>query len=120
MVLFPRFIYDDNAGESGAGASDATIQNQSTDVVIPEDIQKELAELRAFKQAIAEKEPEKTPEQVAKEAEIEKANFRKYAIEKDLLKDDDFSKFDTVSKKAEHDLVFEKFSKKYQVTFGLG
>ncbi len=112
MVLFPRFFYDDNAGETGAnaGGGESSNQNASAEVVIPEDIQRELAELRAYKESIVSREPEKTPEQVAKEAELEKVNFRKYAVEKDLMKDDDFSRFDTVSKKAERDLVFERFT----------
>lgn len=112
MVLFPRFFYDDNAGETGAnaGGGESSNQNTSTEVVIPEDIQRELAELRAYKESIISREPDKTPEQVAKEAELEKVNFRKYAVEKDLMKDDDFSRFDSITKKAERDLVFEKFS----------
>jgi len=112
MILFPRFIYDGDAGETGsnAGGGESSTQNTSTEVVIPEDIQRELAELRAYKESIVSKEPEKTPEQVAKEAELEKVNFRKYAVEKDLMKDDDFSRFDTISKKAERDLVFERFA----------
>lgn len=109
MILFPRFFYDDNAGETGTGAGGGETATP-TEVAIPEDIQKELAELRAYKESILSREPEKTPEQIAKEVELEKVNFRKYAVEKDLMKDDDFSRFDTVTKKAERDLVFEKFS----------
>lgn len=112
MILSPRFFYDDNAGETGGnvGGEAATATNTATDVVIPEDIQKELSELRAFKQSIAEREPEKTPEQIAKEVELEKVNFRKFAVERELMKDDDFTRFDTISKKQERDLVFERFA----------
>lgn len=110
MYLFPHFFYNSDGGEGGSNAG-GDGGNGNTDVVIPENIQKELEELRAYKQSILEKEPTKTPEQIAKEAEIEKVNFRKYSVENDLMKDDDFNAFDTLSKKQSRDLVYEKFAK---------
>lgn len=112
MLIFPRLFYDNDGGEGGSNAGGEGASN--TEVVIPEDIQRELSELRAYKESILNKEPEKTPEQVAKEAELEKVNFRKYAVENDLMKDDDFNSFDTISKRKDHDLVFERFSKEQQ------
>lgn len=109
MFLFSHFFYDNDGGENGSNTGGDGGSN--AEVVIPEDIQKELSELRSFRQSILEKEPTKTPEQIAKEAEIEKVNFRKYSVENDLMKDEDFNTFDSLSKKQTRDLVFEKFSK---------
>ncbi len=100
----------ENTSESAEATKE--VAPQSND--LPEDVKQQLAELeelRAFKKAIVEKEPEKTPEQLAKETQIEKANLRKFAIENDLMTDDDFNQFEAYKTKANRDLVFEKFYK---------
>jgi hypothetical protein len=109
MLIFPRFFYDNDGGEGGSNAGGEGA-SANTEVAFTDAERQELLELRAYKESILHKEPEKTPEQVAKEAELEKVNFRKYAVENDLMKDDDFNSFDTLSKKQERDLVYEKFS----------
>lgn len=106
MLFNPRFYYDSGAPEGGGGAD----PNAAPPVVIPDDVQKELAELRAYKESIVNKEPDKTPDQIAKEAELEKAELIKYSAENDLMKVDDFNKFETLKAKADKDLVFDKFS----------
>lgn len=108
MKFFYKF-YDPQEGEAGAGAAAAV----ETEVFTPE-LKQELETLRAFQKTITEKEPEKTPEQLAKEVELEKVNFRKFSVENDLMKNDDFDKFDTVKNKKDEDLVFEDFSTQWE------
>jgi hypothetical protein len=108
MFLTPRFYYTDNAGEGGGGAAPPVVAPAAP--VIPEDVQKELTELRAFKEQIASKQPDKTPQQLAKDAEIEKAEFLKYGAENDLIKVDEYNQYESLKSKADRDLIFEKFS----------
>jgi len=109
--MFNRIIFfEDGAGEGSGGGS----QEPNTPPVIPEDIQKELDELRSFKKSISEKQPELTPEQIAKNQEIEKADFRKMAIERDLLKEDDFKNYETIQQKKDLELVKEDFEKEFK------
>jgi hypothetical protein len=110
MKFFSKF-YDDGAGNGGAG--DGTAPVETAEVFTPE-LKQELESLRAFQKSITEKEPEKTPEQLQKEVELEKVNFRKYSVENDLMKDDDFQKFETVRAKKDEDLVFEDFSDEWE------
>lgn len=100
------FFYNDGANE-GAGA-DTLVADAPTEVVIPENIQKELADLRAFKESMAEK-VQKSPEEIAKEQEIERADFLKYSAENDLLKIEDYNKYESLKSKADRDLVFESY-----------
>ena len=121
-MAFKRiFFYNTDAGENGGGESgDNNIEQQQqsstegaaseikAEVVIPDEIQKELEELRAFREA-NKKPDERSPEQLAKEVELEKVNFRKYAVENDFAKDDDFVQYEALQQKKDADLVFESF-----------
>jgi hypothetical protein len=113
MFLTNRFFYNaDNIG-NGGGAGDGTITTElkpAAAIELPDDIKTELAELRALKQSIASKTPEKTPEEIQRENELEKVNFRKYAVEEKLMTNDDFSAYENVSKKTDRDLVYEKYT----------
>lgn len=125
MAFKPTFFYNADEGSNAGGAADSPAastenqqQNQQVDNnaaaaeisanVIPEDVQKELAELRAFRDA-NKKVDEKTPEQLLKEQELDKVNFRKYAVENDFAKDEDFVQLETLQQRKDADLVFEKF-----------
>lgn len=123
MLFKSRFFYNDGAGEGGGSSVENTAENNTENnqqeqqqnneggekkFELPEDIAKELEELRAFRQA-NQKAPEKTPEEVKKEQEKEKAEFLKYAVENDLLSLDDYTKNESLSVKADADLVFEQF-----------
>ncbi len=110
MRFISRFYYDKDANEGAGGAAAAPPVTDPPPVVIPEDVQKELAELRAFKETIAKTEPAKTPEQLKKAAEVDKADFIKYSAENDLMKVDDITKFESLKAKADRDLVFESFA----------
>lgn len=111
MISSNRFQYNTDVDNNGGGGDAPIVMDTPA---IPENIQKELDELRAYKQNMAAIEPAKTPEALAKDAEIEKVNFRKFAVESDYMKDDDFSKLDTLKSKADRDVVFEDFSKDWE------
>jgi len=111
MIIANKFYYEVGGDDENGGGGDAAIAQVS----IPEDVQKELEELRAYKQNMASIEPTKTPEQVAKDVELEKVNFRKFAVESDYMKDDDFSKLDTLKSKQDRDIVFEDFAKEWEI-----
>lgn len=116
MILFPRFIYEDgtdaegaggngdgdNKGGEGGAAAPAGITMSEADV-------KELADLRAFRASIAEKEPDKTPEEIAKLADKEKGEFIKYSSDEGLMKVDEFHAYENLKVKADRDLVFENW-----------
>lgn len=120
-----NFFYTDGANEDAGGNADGQQQQQGDGaaksdegIKLPEDIEKELTELRGQKsefekwkaeKAAAGEKDERTPEQKIKDEEIDKANFRKYSIENDLAKEDDFVKFETLQQKKDSDLVFEGF-----------
>jgi len=125
MVFKSRFYYNDGANEGGGGDSgEGSQSNENNDTPqIPEEIQRqleeanqlkaELEELRAFRAANT-KEPEKSAEEIAKEQEIEKVNFRKFAVENDYAKDEDFVQFETLQQKKDAELVFENYLKDFK------
>lgn len=107
MAFKSTFYFNDGGANGGGGAApDAVVDKPQ----IPEDIQKELTELRAFKEQTVNKTQDKTPDQLSKEQEIEKAEFLKYSAENDLLKIDEYNQYESLKSKADRDLVFEKFS----------
>jgi hypothetical protein len=120
MAFLPKLLFNSATAEGGAtvettttAPDTTTTTTEVTKVEIPADIQKELEELRAFRQTITEKES-KTQEQIAKEAEIEKAEFIKFSAENDLMKVDDFARFETAKQRQDRELVFENFSKEWK------
>lgn len=110
-MIFSRFFYNDGSQEGGgASANDTAVEPQIPE--LSDDVKaqlQELEELRQFKRTIQEKEPDKTPEQLAKEAEVEKAELLKYAVDNEIMKVEDFHKFESLKAKADRDLVFEKY-----------
>jgi hypothetical protein len=109
MFLSNKFNFELGA-EGNNGGVDTLV-----DPVIPDNVLKELEELRSFKANMASVEPTRTPEELAKEAELEKVNFRKFAIESDYMKDEDFSKLESLKSQKDRDLIFEDFSKEWEV-----
>ncbi len=109
MKFFSKF-YDGDAGDGGAGSGAATVE---AEVFTPE-LKQELETLRAFQKTITEKEPDRTPEQLQREQELEKVNFRKFSVDNELMKNDDFDKFETVRSKKDEDLVFEDFATEWE------
>lgn len=107
MIFNSKFIYDDGAGE---GAGGDTSVNNNGEIKLPEDVQKELDSLRQFKSEIENKPKDPTQEELERQQELDNVNFRKYAVESKLLKDDDFNKIETFKQKADRELAFEDFS----------
>lgn len=121
MFFSFRKFYNEGASEGAGGTTD--VNTDKTEVnnaappqaSLPEDVARELEELRTFKQTVeASKADIKTPEQIAKEAEVDRANFLKFSTENDLLKVDDYSKYESLKSKADRDLVFEDFTTQYK------
>lgn len=67
----------------------------------------ELEELRKFK--AANTQDTRTAEEIQREADIDKANFLKFAADNDLMKLDDYTMFESLKGKQDADLVFEHF-----------
>jgi len=123
-----RFIYNDGA-EGGAGgaidivetgseagklnASDAPNQAAPDAVVIPDDIRSELEQLRAFKAANT-KATEKSPEELERENEKDRAEFIKFSVDNELFKIDELTQYESLKVKADADLVFESFVKDFK------
>ncbi len=129
MILPVRFFYDDNANEGAGGSTDNAAaadasqegqegKNNNAAVAdapppIPEDIAKELEELRAFRAANT-KEPLKSAEELAKEKEQDKADFIKHAIDNDFCNVDDITKYESVKVQNDADLVFPEFFQEFK------
>lgn len=114
MFLFPRFFYEDGAAGDGAGGNGAAGSGEGG-TAAPEVVTmtaaevKELQELRAYKESITKKEPEKTPEEIAKLAEQEKGTFIKYSVDEGLMKVDDFHTYENLKSTADRDLVYKNW-----------
>jgi hypothetical protein len=120
MAFKSIFFYDNGAAEGAGGAAEVVVENNepiveqpvvnepAAEVVIPEDIQKELAELRAYKESIL-KETGKTKEDIEKEEQADKANFIKFGVDNDLFKVEDITKYESLKTKADAELVFPAF-----------
>lgn len=107
-MLPVRFLFDADSSSAAGGAFDMA--------TLPPDIQEKLSkydELSQFKeQTLAS--TSKTAEQIAQEADVDDANFRKYSVESNLMKNSDFSAYESVHARKDEDLVFEDFSKQYK------
>lgn len=112
-----------NGGENNNGddAADQAAAQAAADAAKPAPVEKielTLEEAKSYgfdsKEQMLEhfknlKEQNRSEEQKAKEKALDDANFRKFSIENDLLKEDDFMSHQSLSAKADHDLVFEKY-----------
>lgn len=118
-MLFKRtFLYNSDADDNGGGGQEGNDNNDQNQPELPTEVQQQLAEaalwkteleeLRAFKAANT-KEPERSSEEIAKEEQLEKVNFRKFAVENDYAKDEDFVQLETLQQKKDYDLIFEGF-----------
>lgn len=126
MAYRSIFFYDNAATEGTGGATDTTAnseqnndanqtastENAATETAaqfeLPEKVKNELAELRAFRDA-NKKPDEKSPEQLSKEKEQDRAEFIKYAVDNDLCNIDDITKYESLKVQSDADLVFPQF-----------
>lgn len=123
-MFIPKLIYNDGAAEGGGAATADVVDKPSesannseaaASAEVPKAfITEEEAKEFGFdsKEAMVnfirkQKEVSKPDEDKQKEAELDNANFRKYAIENGLAKEADFKNFQTLSEKQDYDLVFE-------------
>ncbi len=137
MIFLPRFFYDDAAaentggggeatavaGEEGTGGENANTGAENTDapVVIEQKVDKielTLEEAKGYgfdskEDMIAHfnkiKEQNKSEEEKNKAKILDDIEFRKFSVQNDLLKEDDFTSHQSLSAKADRDLVFDKY-----------
>lgn len=110
MIQGSKFIYNDDALQVAGGSADVIVE-------LPDDVKAQLAELqelRAYKESIVSKEPEKSPEQIAKLEELEKVNFRRFAVENDYMKNDGFDQLEKLKSSADKELVFGDFKTEWE------
>lgn len=142
MVKQQRFFYNADGGEGGSGGAEDSQQQQqqqqqsaegseggngsepgggSGDLVIPEEIQKELEELRQFKLAQQQQSaPAKTEEELKREQEIESANLLKFGVDNGLMSLDEYTQYESIKVKEDADLVFESFVNDFREENGEG
>jgi hypothetical protein len=128
MLFKSNFFYNADAPDGGGGSTGTLVENQQAAPTleapaIPEEIQKELeawksaqselAELRAFREA-NQKPEEKSPAELLREQELDKVNFRKFAVENEFAKEDDFVQLETLQQRKDYDLIFENFKKDFK------
>ena len=133
MIYQPKFFYNDGAGDGAGGAdTDTKIEegngnegsennggeNNGAAAAPVEKIEISLEQAKAWgfdsKEQLDEhfqklKEQNISEEEKRKAAALEDVNFRKFSIENDLLKEDDFMSHQSLSAKADRDLVFDKW-----------
>lgn len=124
MIFKPKFYYNTDAAETAGGAETATAsvetkiegEQKAPDtsavqkIELPQDVLAKLAEydeLKAYKEN--HNKPAKTEQEIAKENELDKAEFLKYSVDNDLLKLDDYTKYESIKVQSDADLVFPSF-----------
>lgn len=133
MIYQPKFFYNDGAGEGAGGADtetkieegqgnegsgDTGVEGVSAAAAPVEKIEISLEQAKAWgfdsKEQLDEhfaklKEQNVSEEEKRKAAALEDINFRKFAVENDLLKEEDILAHQSLSARADRDLVFDKW-----------
>lgn len=122
MHLIPRLIFNDGAaGEQGGGAPDTTATDQGSGAAQTAESIAALSidELKGYgfdsKEALLNhlnqhKANNVSDEEKAKAAGIEKAELMRFSVENDIMKPEDFTKYESLSQKEDRDLVFERYA----------
>ncbi len=97
--------------DTGKTASDAGKTGGSQ---IPDDIAKELEELRRYKQENSQKQPDETSEQKAEREKQYNANLHKFAFDKGHYSPDDLGKIESLKNQADTDIVFGNFKENFK------
>lgn len=137
MIYLPKFFYDDAANEGAGGTGTATLNegeqeggdqganggtsNEGGDGTQSAPVQKmefTLEEAKGFgfdtKEQMIEhfnkiKEQNKSEEEKQKQKALDDINFRKFSVENDILKEEDFTSHQLLTARADRDLVFDKY-----------
>lgn len=125
MFFIPKFFYDDNATDGAGGNADNTTtttdDKKTTTVDTTVDVLKPLfsdEEIKGFgfdnldqmKAHLQQTRESRVPdEQKKKAAELDKADFINVSTKEGLLTVDEFTAYESVTKKSDRDLVYEKF-----------
>lgn len=115
MFYLPKFYYEDNAGEGGGnggennggegGGSHSTESFLSPDELKSYGVENKEQLFAVLNQ---HKESQVSAEEKQRQVESKKADFIKFAAENSLLKVDDVSHYETITKKADRELAIEK------------
>jgi len=129
MFTLPRFFYDDAADQNAGGDTDTGSTNNqqhqvNTDVNLlnPLFTESQLKDFgfdnaEQFKEHLQRHKENQIPEDVRKRnAEVEKADFLKLSTEEGLMNVDEYSTYESLSKRPDRDLVFEKFAAEFKVS----
>jgi hypothetical protein len=81
---------------------------------LPDDVAKELEELRRYKQENSSKPPEDTPEQKAEKDKQYQADLHKFAFDKGLYAPEDLGKLENLKNKQDNDLVYDNFKDNFK------
>lgn len=130
MYFLPKFFYDDNAHDTGGGAQDGGSEtktddnnshvNTNVDVLKPLISEEELKEYGfdspdQFREHLRQTKENRVPDEVKKKnAEKEKAEFLKVATDEGLMNVDEYTAYESVTKRPDRDLVYEKFAEEYK------
>lgn len=114
-------VAKNNQGKEPIVAPQAPIVNEPPPVVdnnnqSVDDVAALKAELEALKKQLEQKTPqaELTPEEKAKQQELEEAELIRYAVKEGKMKLEDFDKYKAVQKAADRDLVFEDWKSEFK------
>lgn len=97
--------------DTGKAATDAGKTGGSQ---IPDDVAKELEELRRYKQENPLKQPDETAEQKAEREKQYSANLHKFAFDKGIYSPDDLGKIESLKTQADTDIVFNGFKENFK------
>jgi len=126
MLFKSRFFYNTEEGEGGNGSSTTEIvetpivAEQPQEVVKPtfsEDVIKGWGfdSIEAANEYFAKvKETSKSPEQIKREQEKEKADFIKFSTDEDIMGVEEINTYESLKSKSDTDLVFENYLKAWQ------
>jgi hypothetical protein len=113
MILFPRFFYDDAAGEGGGGTTTDT--NPAPLLTLDELKGYGFDSPDQLKTFLAkQKEDNIDPQEKLKQANLQKANLQKFAADNNIMAVDEFQARETLNSRPDVDLVKDSFIKEYK------
>lgn len=125
MFILPRFFYDDDATDKTGGDTDTGNQQQQVNTEVnllkPLFTESQLKDFgfdnaEQFQEHLQRHKENRVPDDVKKKnADMEKAEFLQISTEEGLMNVDEYSAYETISKRTDRDLVFEKFATEYKV-----
>lgn len=113
-----RFFYNDGLENAGGGIAEVVEPQAPQEPQVVDKIELSIEQVKEWgfdspeqlKEHFAKLKESNVPEDVKKKEEaLDNLEFRRYAIANDLLKEDDFKNYESLTAKQAQDLVFEKY-----------